>query len=419
MFKWSEMSVFEKAGVVAAAVVAGVIGIVLAQWSLLAAGAVAVAVGAGRDCGGPPSRAGRSGSRSELGAVMRVGAVGVLCVGLLGCSDSVVRAPALFSASDNVERVRSPVVFDTAWVVGGPEDTLLSYPAFPRSDGAGGVVVFDLTNGQAYRIGADGSLLWAWGSKGEGPGEIMNVRAIDVRPDGQVVLVDSQNGRLVTLDAQGRLVSEEPFPLRATGRVASIAALADDEVAVHGSGRHWGVFGASGFVEAESPAGMGDLEMLHYQGWSARWRGGRWVFGWAWGNGWMVFDGPRLLKVRPYVQHTEFPEVLYMRQGFTRRWQHVSRPMPSGRSVSVRGDTLFVLFGRAGRALDRYDLRTGAYLSTEALPHHASRAAVGESGRAFTVDLAALFPTIVALDRRAPEVIESRRPSPAAERLPQ
>lgn len=44
MFKWSEMSVFAKAGAVAAAVVAGVIGIVLAQWSILAAGAAAAAV---------------------------------------------------------------------------------------------------------------------------------------------------------------------------------------------------------------------------------------------------------------------------------------------------------------------------------------------------------------------------------------
>ena len=45
MFKWSEWSVFEKAVLVASAVVVGVLGVVLAQWSPLAAGAVAAAVG--------------------------------------------------------------------------------------------------------------------------------------------------------------------------------------------------------------------------------------------------------------------------------------------------------------------------------------------------------------------------------------
>jgi len=123
----------------------------------------------------------------------------------------VTQGKALFSASDNVERVESSVVFDTLWVVGGAEDTILALPSLPRPDGAGGLVFFDLTNVKAYRIGANGDLLWSWGEKGEGPGEIMNVRALDVRSDGSVVLVDSGNQRLVTLDANGQLVGEVPF----------------------------------------------------------------------------------------------------------------------------------------------------------------------------------------------------------------
>lgn len=126
----------------------------------------------------------------------------------------------------------------------------------------------------------------------------------------------------------------------------------------------------------------------------------------------MAFDGARLLKVRPYVLHTDFPEVHSMRQGFARLLQHASRPVESGLSVSVRGDTLFVLFGGPerelwGRRLDRYDLRTGSYVTTDVLPHWATRGVVGESGRLFTVNSSALFPSIVALERMAPvEVID-------------
>lgn len=58
---------------------------------------------------------------------------------------------------------------------------------------AQGVVFFDVLNQAAYRIGSDGELLWSWGTKGEGPGELANVQALDVAPDGSVVLVDSGN----------------------------------------------------------------------------------------------------------------------------------------------------------------------------------------------------------------------------------
>ena len=331
----------------------------------------------------------------------------VFGVGGWACGDSVTKGEALFSASDNVERVESSVVFDTLWAVGGPEDTILALPSLPRPDGAGGLVFFDLTNVKAYRIGADGDLLWSWGEKGEGPGEIMNVRALDVRSDGSVVLVDSGNQRLVTLDAKGRLVGEAPFRAGNSGAVQSLVALPDGRLVLHATRRVWGLWDSGGFVDVEVPANLGEPQILHHYGRGARWAGGRWVFGFGFGNGWMVFEGTRLLKVRPYVLHTDFPEVRFMRQGFTRHLQHTSRPVESGLSVSVRGDTLFVLFGGPerelwGRRLDRYDLRTGNYIATEVLPHWATRGVVGQSGRLFTVNSSALFPSIVALERVAP-----------------
>lgn len=334
----------------------------------------------------------------------RVLAVSVVTGGAMACGDAVSTATPLFSPDDNVERVGSSAVFDTLWVVGGPEDTLLALPALPRPDHAGGLVFFDYTNGKVYRIGSDGKVLWDWGRKGEGPGEIMNVRALDVQGDGTVVLMDSGNRRLVTLDASGQQVGE--VSLTGTRTVESMAVLSDGRIALHPGRPLLALWDSSGeVVEVESPAGLGPPLLLHHQGGAVRWKDSFWVFGFMMGNGWMVFDGAQLKDVRPYVVHTEFPEVRYQRQGFRRYWQHVRRPVSSGRSVSVAGDTLAVLFGGGGRwrgwIVDRYDLRTGSYVETDVLPHYANRAVVDASGRVFTVNSSALFPTIVALERRS------------------
>lgn len=242
---------------------------------------------------------------------------------------------------------------------------------------------------------------------------------------GGVVLLDSGNGRVVTLDANGRLVGETPFPMGATGVVHSIATLAGGRIALHGSRRLWGLWDGGDVVEAASPENLGDPQMLHHWGHAARWQDSSWVFGFGFGNGWMVFDGANLSKVRPYALHTDFPEVLYMRQGFSRSWRHVTRPVSSGLSMSVRGDTLFVLFGgptrsQYGRLLDRFDLRTGSYIGSEALPHSTNRGVVGESGRMFTVNNSSLFPSIVALGRRQPsEVIVESSSSTTPQGVPQ
>ena len=169
----------------------------------------------------------------------------------------MTQGKALFSASDNVERVESSVVFDTLWVVGGAEDTILALPSLPRPDGAGGLVFFDLTNVKAYRIGANGDLLWSWGEKGEGPGEIMNVRALDVRSDGSVVLVDSGNQRLVTLDANGQLVGEVPFRVGNSGVVQSLVALPGGQLALHATRRVWRLWDSGDFVDVEGSGESG------------------------------------------------------------------------------------------------------------------------------------------------------------------
>lgn len=316
---------------------------------------------------------------------------------LLATHVRVAAAQSLFSSSDNVERVQSSVVFDTLWVFGGPSDTLLASPRLLRHDGAMGVVFFDAQNGAVYRVGADGDLLWSWGSPGEGPGELSNVRALDVGSDGSVVLVDSGNRRMVRLSGDGLLLEEVPVSVESF--VASVAALSGGHLAVHAVDPLLALWNEDDMVEVALPSGLGETSMLRHQGRVARWGDEGWVFGFGVGNGWMKFRGVELLGVFPYVDHVDFPEVSRVQQGGRVRFGMTTPPTPAGRALSVVGDTLHVLFG-TGWLLDRFDVRSGSYLASDLLPHYADEAVLGR-GRTFTLtNHRAVLPTIVALARR-------------------
>ena len=334
---------------------------------------------------------------------------------VLACAggETPVVAQSLFSSSDDVERVRSSVVFDTLWTWGGPSDTLLAGPMAPRSDGAGGLVFFDVLNQSAYRIGMNGDLLWAWGTKGEGPGELQNVRALDVAADGTVVLVDSGNRRVVRLSADGRLLDEAPVR-EGLGIFSSATALSAGKLAVHSFQPLLMLWGDE--VEpAGLPGGLGEPHPLQHQGQTTRWGVDGWVFGFSTGNGWMRFRGAELEGVFPYAEHVEFPEVRDERGGATRGGlsRMDKRPVQSGLSLSVVGDTLFVLFSGEsrlrGRVLDKFDVRSGAYLETDLLPHFSNYAVV-DKDRAFTIEAWDVSPRIVALARRAAPAQVGRGP---------
>lgn len=85
------------------------------------------------------------------------------------------------------------------------------------------------------------------------------------------------------------------------------------------------------------------------------------MYGFSVGNGWMTFREDELPGVFPYVEHSDFPKV---RQGHGTSTRITKRPVDTGLSLSVVGDTLFVLFGGEsrlrGRLLDKFDLRSGA-----------------------------------------------------------
>ena len=137
---------------------------------------------------------------------------------------------------DRELRATRTVAYDTAWSFGGPDDTLLASPHKLDVASDGGLYVLDVRAMKVLRIDG-GRLAWAWGSSGQGPGEIGNVRAMTVDPRTDApFLVDSGNRRLVWLSSDGTLSREQPF--------AGQALMTEDVVALtDGSGYVASFFG--------------------------------------------------------------------------------------------------------------------------------------------------------------------------------
>lgn len=155
-------------------------------------------------------------------------------------------------------------------------------------------------------------------------------------------------------------------------------------------------------VTAAKLPGLGEPQPLLHQGELVRWRDDDWVYGFSNGNGWATFRAAHGRGVFPYVEHSDFPKARQVRQGNTVRTQMTARPVETGRSLSVVGDTLFVLFGgetATGWVLDKFNLHTGAYLESDVLPHFANLGVVSKD-RAFTIETWGAYPRIVALARR-------------------
>jgi len=128
-------------------------------------------------------------------------------------------------------------------------------------------------------------------------------------------------------------------------------------------------------------------------------RGNLWVFGFALGNGFFLFDDRSPRGAFPYIEHSEFPTVIVTELPEGRfRLRYSARPERTAQDLAVRADTLLVLVNNRG--LDRYDLTTGSYLETTVLPRPVHRVAVSAYGL-LVVEANELFPTVTSLRHQA------------------
>ena len=145
--------------------------------------------------------------------------------------------------------------------------------------------------------------------------------------------------------------------------------------------------------------GLGDMHPLQRYGRVTGGRGNLWVFGFALGNGFFLFDDRSSLGAYPYIEHSDFPSVVAttLPNGNVRLSFPV-RPTPTAQDFAVRADTLLVLVNNRG--LDRYDLTTGSYVETTVLPRPVHRVAVSGDGL-LVIEGYELFPTVTSLRRQA------------------
>ena len=269
---------------------------------------------------------------------------------------------------------------------------------------------------KVHHLDADGALRWSWGTEGRGPGEWRDGRAMSLDINGGLVLVDYGNRKIMNLDYDGQLVGEAGYDIP-SAVVFGVAVLESGLYVMHTEapvplvlvdreGR------TVDSTAVEMPRGFDRLSRRQRAGTIARWKEDRWVFGFQIGNGWFTFRREAADLASPYVEHTDFPP---SDAPMTR-----DQAVFSAMSLSVRGDTLAVLFGGSTRGrlywLDLYDLNSGTYLESLFLPKSARYAVMGPQGQVFLVTHD-LYPTVMAI---RPHTGASRngaglsRPVPAA-----
>jgi len=313
-----------------------------------------------------------------------------------GMPDQTLGQASIFTEGQGSRRGALPA-WDTLWVFKDSDDRLASATSL-LSDGRGGVYFADPFLRRVHHLDAQGILDWSWGREGSGPGEVRDVGAMALDGSGNVVLVDSGNRRILTLSSEGLLLDEVPLALEA-GYVSGVVVLQPHHYVMATNGPvPWILVDQAGrqIQAVDTPAAFAQLSVLQRTGVIAKWKQDRWVFGFQNGNGWFAFRSHAMVLASPYVEHTEFPP-------------HDATRLPmetvhSGTSLSVRGDTLAVLF--AGNTngqlhwIDRYDLQTGAYLNSLILPQPVKHAVVGTHGHVFVVTYDTI-PTLMALRPRS------------------
>lgn len=335
-------------------------------------------------------------------------ALSTLVLGL-ACGEERDGTPALFTEGSGVRTVRT-VAYDTIWSYGGIRDTVFGAPTRLVAAPDNALYVLDPMLQQVARLSPMGNLDWRWGNKGEGPGELGNVRAFDVTPDGGLVLADSGNCRLVFLSPQGMVEREQTIICNGFSLIEGVAALSSGDVVLDTNrpADPWMLVSADDQKDSVKVpwSGFTTMHFLQRYGNVAPSDKDTWVFAFEAGNGWFSFEADTPLGMFPYVEHTEFPEIIVNRSGNSTMWRMARRPAYSAYDMDVWKDTMYVLPGghtpHRFRVLDKYDITSGQYVYSQALPNVADGVAV-TGDRVFVLDNRGLYPQITSLRWKGPE----------------
>lgn len=313
-----------------------------------------------------------------------------------------------FGRTSGGDRVFEAASFDTLWTLGTEADSTFALLWSPRSAPGGGLYVADIGNAKLHYVNAAGELVWSYGRRGQGPGELLEVRVFDVDAQGNAVIIDNLNRRIVTVGRDGSLLSEYPLP-QEMGHSSAVAALAGGDLAMAHMSGPWTLLSQSGQLlnQIEPPwEGWADKPFLELVGQAVSAQGSdRWVYSFEKAGEWIAFDGGEIEDRHPHIEHLPFAEVVVTETQYGGSMVSFGdNAIHATLDLAIREDTLFVLFSGAtdsrGRVLDKYDVNTGDYLGSVLLPGRNIGVAIGDDGTIFTVGESQLFPTVTALRYR-------------------
>ncbi|MDR8394569.1 6-bladed beta-propeller [Aliifodinibius sp. S!AR15-10] len=82
----------------------------------------------------------------------------------------------------------------------------LGYKTVPLA--GGNVLLYDRTNSGLWEVSPRGELVQHYTRSGKGPGEVLDIRTISKTREGEVVLYDQKNNKIVHFDETGKYVNE-------------------------------------------------------------------------------------------------------------------------------------------------------------------------------------------------------------------
>jgi DNA-binding beta-propeller fold protein YncE len=105
-------------------------------------------------------------------------------------------------------------------------------------DGSGNVLVADTNNGRIEKLSATGTLLGILGTKGTGPGQLRNPNGIAVDRTGNIYVADASNHRVQKIAPDGTLIAEWKGPEPGFYGPRRIAIGPDDSIYVVDQGHN-------------------------------------------------------------------------------------------------------------------------------------------------------------------------------------
>ena len=264
------------------------------------------------------------------------------------------------------ERVFETVSFDTLWSLGEQADSTFGFLWSPRSAPGGGLYIADIGNVKLHYVNPVGELVWSYGRRGQGPGELLEVRVMDVDAQGNAIIIDNPNRRIVKVGPDGSLVSEFSLP-KEVGYTSAVAALDNGNLAVAYQGMYqggpWALLSNEGdLLETIDPPweGFAEKHFLELVGQAIPVRGtDRWVYSFDAAGEWIVFDGADVQGRYPHIERVPFAEVMVTNTERGSQASYKDRPI---HTTADSGRTHCVLYWgtNSGRVMDKYDV-TGAY----------------------------------------------------------